>query len=479
MSTTIAPTVRSATGTAETHRGGPLAGTRQLFITTMRHEGRLFAPWVLIALLLSGSSVLVFPWVFPTEQSRQALSAAIGANPATSMIFGPAYDLTTAEGFNTWRTLAIAGFLSALCAIFAVVRATRTQEDSGRAELLAAGVLGRDSRLMVGVLTALWGATVLGLVAFLGTIACGGAWEASLLLAATYTVSGWMAAGIAAVTSQLGADARSATSLAVGTVGTAVLLRGFTYTMDAPEWCIWANPMSWMMETEAGLNNNWWPLLLGVGLTVVLLVVAFVLQSRRDFGQGLIVSAPGPARGKIRGPWGLAVRLNRGMLLSWTVAALALGAAFGYLSSSMSDLLTSEPSVQQMMASGAVTEEQIVTDFLTTILSLLGIFASIPGVQIMLKLRGEELADRLEPIIATRITRQRTLAANSLLAFLFSAFFICLAGTVVGALAEQAEIGVSFTEVLRQATAMIPAVWAVVALSVLVVGAKPRAFMLA
>ncbi|HEY4153340.1 MAG TPA: multidrug ABC transporter permease, partial [Pseudolysinimonas sp.] len=73
-----------------------LVGTPPLLRATIRFDGRLFAPWILIATALSASSVLVYPWVFPSQQDRAGLAAAIGANPALGLIFGPAFDLSTA-----------------------------------------------------------------------------------------------------------------------------------------------------------------------------------------------------------------------------------------------------------------------------------------------------------------------------------------------------------------------------------------------
>ena len=456
-------------------RATALAGTRSLLRTTIRHDARLMGPWVLIVTALSASSVLVYPWVFPTQESRLALTATIGANPAVGLVFGPARDLTTADGFNAWRVLAIGGFLAALCAIFAVTRATRAQEDSGRAELLASGVLGRSSRLLVGVVLALTGTLVLGLVAGLLTVPFGGTWEASMLLGATFTATAWMSAGVAAVTAQLGADARSANSMAVGTLGAAFILRGFTYAVDAPSWTTWANPLGWMTETQPATGDHWWPLALALGLTAVLLAVAFTLQSRRDFGQGLVAQRPGPARGRARTPWGLALRVNAGPLASWAVASVMLGVIFGYLSTSMTDLLTADRAAASVLAAGAATPEEVVGRFLTTILALLGILVAIPGVQVLLRVRSEETEDRLEPVIATAVRRRRYLAAQVVLALGSTALFMLVAGGIVALLAAGADIGVELGDVAVQAVITVPAVWTVVALSVAVVGARPAA----
>ena len=104
-------------------------------------------------------------------------------------------------------------------------------------------------------------------------------------------------AGVGAVSAQAACEARTAATLAVGTLGVLFVARGYLYSVDAPDWTVWLTPQGWMQEPAPSTAHDWWPLLLGVALTVVLLVVAFALQARRDFGQGSMPPQRGPARG--------------------------------------------------------------------------------------------------------------------------------------------------------------------------------------
>lgn len=466
-----APTHQAAPRPRHSH--GPLTGTARMLRTSLRHDARQLAPWIVLVTVLSASSVIVYPIVFPEVSDRMGLAAAIGSNPALGLIFGPANDLSTTDGFNAWRSLALGGFLAGLGAIFAVTRATRAQEDSGQAELLASGVMGRSARLASAVLVSMIGSVLVGALSGLVTVAFGGGWEASMLLGAGFTVTGWMFAAVAAVTAQIGSDARTANSLAVGTLGTLFLLRGFCFSIDAPMWTIWANPLGWIQQTEPALSNDWMPLLMGLAFMAVVIAAAFVLQSRRDFGQGMIAPKPGPARGHTRSSLGLALRLNAGSFATWLVAAVALGVVFGYFSTSVTDMLGADSAAQQILASGATSPAELTGTFMVTILTLIGIFASIPGVQVMVKLRHEEIADRVEPVLAAPLARSRYFAANIFAAFAISTVFVVIAGVLVAALAAGADIGVGFGEVVGQAVAVIPAVWTIVAVAVAVIGARP------
>lgn len=451
-----------------------IVGTTPLLRSSLRNEVRSFAPWVVITTALSVSSVIVYPLLFPTLQDRQTFAATIGSNPALGLIFGPAYDLSTVDGFNAWRSLALGGFITALGAIFIVVKASRGQEDSGQAELLASGVLGRQSRLLTAVAMAVIASLAVGVVAGVITSLCGGGWGPSILLGAGFTVTGWMFAAIAAVTAQIGSDARTASSIAVGALGVMFVLRGFLFSIGAQSWTTWINPLGWIQETRPATGDHWWPLLLGVAFTVVVAAIAFVLQTSRDFGQGLISPQPGPARGSARTPLRLALRLNSAPAIYWTVAFIGLGVIFGYFTGSVNDLFGANPAMTELFAAGATSPGALVAAFLVTILSLVGIISSVSGVQSVNRVRTEELEDRTEPVMATAISRDRYLASNIVVALAAPAVFILIAGVVIGIFASTADIGIGFGDAVLQAAATIPAVWTVVAVSVAVIGARPQ-----
>ncbi len=91
----------------------------------------------------------------------------------------------------------------------------------------------------------------------------------------------------------------------------------------------------------------------------------------------------------------------------------------------------------------------------------------------MLKVRSEELEDRVEPLIATALSRPRYYASHVVVALVSSTFFVLVAGTVIAILTSTADMGVGFGDVLLQAVVTVPAVWTIVAVSVAVIGARP------
>src|SRR5699024_190727 len=91
----------------------------------------------------------------------------------------------------------------------------------------------------------------------------------------------------------------------------------------------------------------------------------------------------------------------------------------------------------------------------------------------------EELEDRVEPILAAAISRQRYYGANIFVALLGPALYMIIAGVIIAALAGSADIGVDFSDTVLQALVTIPAVWLVVGVSVAVIGARPHVSIVA
>ncbi|MGC9669791.1 ABC transporter permease [Planosporangium sp. 12N6] len=452
-----------------------LTGARPLLRAALKQDARNIGPWIALITALSASSVLAYDWVFPDLASRRELSATLGSNPALSLIFGPARDLLTADGFNAWRAGALGTFFAALMAIFIVVRNSRADEDSGQAELLASGVMGRQTRLAVAMLMAAMASVALGVFSWLITVAFGGGWLNSLALSATFTASGLMFAGLAGIAAQIGSDARAANSIAVATLGTVYVVRGYLDASEASASTAWLTPFGWLEQVRPATGNNGWPLLLALGLAVALVATAMTLSAHRDFGQGMIAARRGPARGgMVASVWGLALRINRSSLISWLVAFAGLGAVFGFLATSVSDVFANNPTMGGLIAAGATTEAGLVFSFLVTILQLVGIIAAVFGVQIVLRVYAEEIDYRVEPLLGAALSRPKYLASNAIIAFAGPAVALLVSGTVIGVVAASAEPGIAVGDVVLQALATIPAVWTLVALALATVGANPR-----
>lgn len=453
--------------------GGTFTGTRTLLRASIHQDARNIGPWVVLISVLSATSILGYRWLFPEVAERKEFALAITANPALALVFGKAGDLLTLDGFNAWRAGGLGAFFSALMAILIVIRNSRAGEDSGQAELIAAGVVTRQARLLVAVLMATIAAVALGVVCFLLTWVSGGAVLPTLVISVSFAASALLFAGVAAVAAQLGADARTASSLSIGLLGVAYLARGYIDSSRAPEWTRWLTPMGWVAQMRPSTENDFWPLLPILSVALLLVVIAQVLQQHRDFGLGMLTPRPGAAEARGLSIEGLALRMHRGPLLVWVVAFAFLGTAWGNLTTSVRSILEANPTMAVIMASGAVHPEQLTFAFVVTILQILGIIAAVIGAQVMMRVHTEELDRRVEPLLAAPLPRRRYYASNVLLALGATALVMLVAGTLIGIAGSRGDTGVTFGDVLIQALCTIPAVWVLVGVSVAVVGAEP------
>lgn len=221
---------------------------------------------------------------------------------------------------ESYLTLAL---LAALLSTFAVIRHTRQNEETGRAELLGAAPVGRYA-LLTAALVVVVGANVLaaGLLA-LALIGTGLPVAGSVAAAAAVGGVGVAFTGVAAVTAQLTVTSRGANALAAATVGVAFLLRAAgdvlgeraaAATRLDSAWPVWLSPLGWGTQVRAFGPERWWVLALPVALLVGCVAVAYLLAERRDVGAGLLAARRGPARAAsgLLSPAGLTWRLHRG-----------------------------------------------------------------------------------------------------------------------------------------------------------------------
>ncbi|WRS29339.1 hypothetical protein U6G28_07330 [Actinomycetaceae bacterium MB13-C1-2] len=459
---------------------GLLTGTLPYLRSTLRQNRLALMAWSVVGVALSASAVAGFDVLVSGPEDVASIEGVLAANPAIGLILGPVGDLSTADGLSAWRNLALGGLLVGIGVILLVTKASRGQEDSGQAELFASGVLGRGARLTTACLLGGIGSVLVGLASGLAGVATGGSWKTQMLIGATFTVTGWMATGLAAVSAQLGSDRRSASTIAVATLTALYALRGFSYSLVLPEWTLWANPLGWMSEVNAGTSEErWWPLLLGIALTLFLLIVASLLQSQRDFGVGILPQRSGRARGRIRTVWGLAARLNRSTVIAWSAAFTVIGVVFGYFVTEVQDSFSDNPMIQALLGSGTVSADDLSGGVITMVLTMVGIISTVVGVQIILNLRSEELERRVDPVLGAAVSRPRLFGASVLLALSSSALGMLLSAGVVSAFVQGSDIGHSAGEVLIQMLAVIPASWIVLAVATALVGVLPRASVLA
>lgn len=139
----------------------PFIGTSRLVRLALRRDRILLPVWIVAITGLAGAVVASYGATLPTETARALTAAYSAANPMTRVFDGPASGtslgaMALVEGYK------ILAILTALMSAQAVVRHTRQDEETGRAELLGSAVVGRHARLTAALVATLGANLVLG-----------------------------------------------------------------------------------------------------------------------------------------------------------------------------------------------------------------------------------------------------------------------------------------------------------------------------
>lgn len=461
---------------AEVAPAHELAGTWHLTRLALRRDRVVLPIWIVLLSIVPASTVKTFEQFYPTVADRLALQAGANTNPSYALLYGPPFDLTTAGGFIAWRMCGFLALLTGLMVVFTVTRHTRAEEDTGRAELLASAVVGRYAALTASMFVAAGASVLIGLIQAVSMIGAGLPAAGSVAFGAAEALAGLVFTAVAAVAVQLAEYSRTANGIGTAVVGAAFLLRGAgDSTVDA-RWLSWLSPIGWVQQVRAFSGERWWVLLLPVAFTLVVGAAGYWLLPRRDVGVGILPPRPGPARAaaSLRSPLALAWRLHRGPLLGWTIGTAVVGAVFGSIASGIGDLVGSSPQAQQIFerlgGSHALTQA-----FLAAMAGMFAMVASLYGIQAALRMRSEETAIRLEPVLATSVGKLRWAGGHLLFAFFGTALLLLVGGMFMGLAngLRTGDVGGSIGDALAGMAVQLPAAWVVVALAVTIFGLLP------
>ncbi len=142
-------------------------------------------------------------------------------------------------------------------------------------------------------------------------------------------------------------------------------------------------------------------------------------------------AAPGPARGRLSTPFGLAWRLQRGALIGWTAGFAILGAAFGSIAQDVGDVIGDSADVKDALQTLG-GQQDLVDAYLAATFGILALIAAAYAIQATLRLRGEETSGRAEPILATGTSRTRWALSHAVVAFGGATVLLGAAGLAAG-----------------------------------------------
>ncbi len=456
--------------------GSAVAGVGHLLRLVLRRDRVRLPLWVVGLGGTIVASALAVPPLYDSPEKLAGYARTVGATPVSYLMSGRQAGLDTVGGVVANEISQVAQLGTCLMVVFLVVRHTRAEEESGRAELLRSTDLGRHAATLAGLVYGVVAAVLIGGVTAVSMVGAGLSPYGSTTYGVGLALLGVAYTAVTLVAVQLSTSARGALGLAGAAVAIGYLVRGVGAMED--DALVWLSPFGWAQGMDAFGDERWWPALLLLGFTAVLLVLAVRLMARRDFGGGLLDARPGHSRAgwSLTTTLGLAARLQRGLLLGWATGLFLLGMLYGAVIPTIPDLIASNPEMGDVVGvSGEAAEDALVDAFLGYIHLFLAVISCGFVVTSVLRLRAEEEAGRTETVLATPVSRTGWMAATTALALVAAAALTVVMG--LGLAAGYAAGSGEGDQVLAQVggqLAYLPGSLVVGALAVALHGLLPR-----
>jgi ABC-2 type transport system permease protein len=423
---------RAASVRVRRHGDRPLAGTWRLVRLIGRRDRVRLALWLGGLVALMAVSAQSIASMYDTPEQIAAYVSTVGDNPALVMFSGPGYGFDEATSgailvneTTLWMSLGVA-----LMSVFLVNRHTRAEEESERMDLLRALAVGRHAHLAAALLVAIAANVAVGLLCAVSVVAFGFPVAGTVALTAGVALVGCMFAAATAVAVQVAATARAALGIGTASVALAFVVRGIG-DVSAPA-LSWLTPFGWGIGVRAYAGERWWPLAGLAVMTVALAAVAVELAVRRDLGSGMLPQRVGRDRAPhwSTSPLGLAVRLQRGVVVGWTVGVGVMGLVYGSVADDIDQMLADNPELEDYFAqiSGATLAES----YLSTALRIIALAIAGFAISSALRARAEEASGHAEPVLATPVSRWRWAGAHLAVTTLATLLITLVSGFTVG-----------------------------------------------
>ncbi|NQX48356.1 tetronasin resistance protein [Paenibacillus tritici] len=450
-----------------------------LFALYLKRDWKKITVWILGLGLFSAGYVPAFEEI-GKGQGLQGMYETL-RNPAMISMVGPTPVNTAADytlgAMYANEMLLFCGLFAMIIAALHVVSHTRKEEERGLTELVRSFQVGRQANsfaviaevVLINIVLAL---LIGGVMTSFGvdTISAGG----SFLFGASIGMAGIVGAAIALVMAQIMPTSSGATGSSLGIVGLLYIIRAGTDVSNVDFSMI--NPMSWIYLTYPFTDNNAVPLILSVAFSTIVVIVAFALEGGRDMGAGYLPEREGrgAARQSLLSVPGLFMKLNQGIIISWLIAFVIMGAAYGSIYGDMQTFLASNEVMSQMFTIAGVSIEASFTG--TIMMVMIGLVSILP-VAIVNKLFSEEARLHLSQIYSTKVTRAQLYWTSVIMAIIAGLVGIVLAssglgGTAISAMGDSSSMNMG--DFLAAGYNFLPSVLFFTGLAALALGWAPK-----
>ena len=413
---------------------------------------------------------------YPTLSSRLAFARSFANNKAVRLFYGEPHDLLSVSGYAAWRIGGTLAIFAAIFGLLAAVRALRTEEDTGRMELVLAGIVGRRTEYLSAMAAIAAGIVILWFAEFVGFVAGGlpAGGSAYLALATVSVVPVFV--GVGAVASQLAPTRRLALELGGAVAGLLFLLRVIGDTASGLGWLRWATPLGWAEELRPFAGSHPLVLVLPAAATVLLLVLAARIAAGRDIGTGMLPARDSaePRLRLLSSPNAQVLRSERGSLIGWLSGAGAFAYILGVIAKSSSSAGISKSLNRELgkLGSGSIVTP---TGYLGFTFIFFVLAVSLFACAQVGAARHEEADQQLETLLALPVSRVRWLGGRLLLATCAAAAISLVAGLLTWMGAESGGVGVSLPKLIEAGANCLPVALLFLGIAALAYAIVPRA----
>ena len=448
----------TATEAAHGSTATDLTAARALAGRAFRDARVRTASFGCLFVLIAYIQPLAYRHAYPTLSSRLLFARSFAENKAVRLFYGVPHNLLTVSGYSAWRVGGTLAIFAAVFGLLAAVRALRTEEDTGRMELVLAGPVGRRTAYISAMAAIAAGVAILGLAEFAGLVLAGLPVRGSAALALATASVVPVFVGVGAVMSQLAPTRRVALELGGAVVGLFLMLRVVADTSSGAGWLRWTTPLGWAEEVRPFTGIRIVVLLLPAVTTVLLLVAAARIAAARDIGSGILPARDSsePRLGLLSSSTAQALRSERGSLIVWLGSVGAFAFVDGVIAKSTSSAGISK-SLQREAAklgSGSIVTPSgyIAFVFIFYVLAVSLFMCTQVGAA-----RHEEAGGRLETLLSMPLGRDRWLGGRLLLATGAAVVISLTAGLLSWAGAESGGVSISLPRMLEAGANCMPA----------------------
>ncbi|WP_125762814.1 ABC transporter permease [Companilactobacillus hulinensis] len=378
---------------------------------SLKRDWLKLALWSVTMVVLFAAVAAKFTTIYDTQASIDEIVKTL-KSPSMISLFGKlsgSAPYSTADVFAGEMTVFMA-MMAAIMNFSIIIKNTRGEEDSGLLEIIQSHSVGKLSNLasslielfIINLLIGLFYGIGLQMANLPGTDTNG-----NFLLGLGLGAAGFMFAAIAAFLAQLVDNSRSATILSYVVFGIMYIARMST-DVSNPK-ATWLIPFGWVEKFSTYQDNNWLPVFLMLGLSLILVVAALWINNHRDIGSGLVATRPGRSKAYmfLRGPLSLFWRLHRTSIIVWVIGLLILGYTYGSIFNTIGDILKTNPAMESIFGAGAVHKANvlIIKNFISILMIVFGVLALFPGIQIINYLKTGESKGYLELIHSKPVSR--------------------------------------------------------------------------